>query len=1045
MEPQTHYFLQLVLLIYVGYTFADQRLYGLHSGELASGELIIPKKVNRYGEFLTHNLTHHHDISYQYEHIRPRRNTEENSATELHYHLNLNSENLHLELEPHNYFMTPHLIIERHRRDLRTRRRPFRNTNCHFHGKVRGQFESRVAISTCHGLVGHIKTENNEYFIEPSKLDDTHSDGGHPHVIFQRSSVKEKPHTKTKRKNRKRKHQEHQHKSAVSNCGTKEPRRRIETRLEWQPQGKVKIQGGRKIRRHHFNQNHHNDNQQRHHRYQQQSQTKFKYQTAAENVSAITQNTYPGFANFSTKDQQKSKLHLPTHAEHRMKRSISSPRHVEALIVGDSTMVAFHNDTETYLLTIMNMVSALYKDPSIGNSIEIVVVKIILLEEESAHPGLNLTQNAQQNLDTFCSWQHKLNKANENEPYHHDVAILITRKNICGNNCMTLGLANVGGMCKPKKSCSVNEDNGIMLSHTIAHELGHNFGMYHDSAKIGCHPRVGSIVHIMTPTFGADTVHVSWSNCSRKFITQFLDQGLGDCLDNAPTPPDQYIYPEQPPGILYNAELQCRQQFNVSESNVEPCTPMNEICSALWCRVNGECVTNMRPTAPGTICGKRKWCQNGECVPMEEKITPINGGWGNWSEWSQCSVSCGGGISMQQRECNSPVPTNGGLFCIGERKRYKICKKNACPIGEQGFRAKQCANYDDIPYQGAIYKWQPFFDKKSPCKLFCTDLDDTIIANWGDVALDGTPCTLGTNNMCIDGICKKVGCDWIIDSDIQEDRCGVCGGKGDQCKTVKEVFNDNFNITEGYVEIVTIPSKARHIVIKELDNSAHFLGIARANSSKFYLNGESLISMPGEFVIAGAESLYDRIDDQETITIPQPIEHPITLYTIVHGNEPYKGIYYEFTLPFINVSSVVHFTWKLSNWTQCSASCGGGIQYREPICYKNGHLTSTDALCWSYAQNSRPGRISRPCNKNQCPAHWWPGPWQFCPVTCKSPGALQPLKRRSVVCLDQHEVVVEDNMCNILNRPAETEACEDLPVCVKSEKTKNTILRVKNL
>lgn len=40
-------------------------------------------------------------------------------------------------------------------------------------------------------------------------------------------------------------------------------------------------------------------------------------------------------------------------------------------------------------------------------------------------------------------------------------------------NSRTLGLANVGGMCKPKQSCSVNEDNGIMLSHTIAHELGH--------------------------------------------------------------------------------------------------------------------------------------------------------------------------------------------------------------------------------------------------------------------------------------------------------------------------------------------------------------------------------------------------------------------------------------------------------------------------------------------------------------------------------------------------------------------------------------------
>lgn len=36
--------------------------------------------------------------------------------------------------------------------------------------------------------------------------------------------------------------------------------------------------------------------------------------------------------------------------------------------------------------------------------------------------------------------------------------------------------------------------------------------------------------------------------------------------------------------------------------------------------------------------------------------------------------------------------------------------------------------------------------------------------------------------------------------------------------------------------------------------------------------------MPGEFEIAGIESMYDREDEQETIKIPQPIEHSITLY-----------------------------------------------------------------------------------------------------------------------------------------------------------------------
>lgn len=51
-----------------------------------------------------------------------------------------------------------------------------------------------------------------------------------------------------------------------------------------------------------------------------------------------------------------------------------------------------------------------------------------------------------------------------------------------------------------------------------------------------------------------------------------------------------------------------------------------------------------------------------------------------------------------------------------------------------------------------------------------------------------------------------------------------------------------------------------------------------ANSSYFYLNGDGLISMPGEFRIAGTESLYDRVDGQEIIKIPQPIENAITVH-----------------------------------------------------------------------------------------------------------------------------------------------------------------------
>lgn len=36
-----------------------------------------------------------------------------------------------------------------------------------------------------------------------------------------------------------------------------------------------------------------------------------------------------------------------------------------------------------------------------------------------------------------------------------------------------VGLAELGTMCDPYRSCSISEENGISASFTIAHELGH--------------------------------------------------------------------------------------------------------------------------------------------------------------------------------------------------------------------------------------------------------------------------------------------------------------------------------------------------------------------------------------------------------------------------------------------------------------------------------------------------------------------------------------------------------------------------------------------
>lgn len=46
-------------------------------------------------------------------------------------------------------------------------------------------------------------------------------------------------------------------------------------------------------------------------------------------------------------------------------------------------------------------------------------------------------------------------------------------QDLCGaTTCDTLGMADVGTMCDPKRSCSVIEDDGLPSAFTTAHELG---------------------------------------------------------------------------------------------------------------------------------------------------------------------------------------------------------------------------------------------------------------------------------------------------------------------------------------------------------------------------------------------------------------------------------------------------------------------------------------------------------------------------------------------------------------------------------------------
>ncbi|XP_014802303.1 PREDICTED: hemicentin-1 [Calidris pugnax] len=58
----------------------------------------------------------------------------------------------------------------------------------------------------------------------------------------------------------------------------------------------------------------------------------------------------------------------------------------------------------------------------------------------------------------------------------------------------------------------------------------------------------------------------------------------------------------------------------------------------------------------------------------------VHGGFSDWLEWRACSVTCGQGVQERIRQCNNPLPANGGRRCEGPETDVRRCHKQPCPV-----------------------------------------------------------------------------------------------------------------------------------------------------------------------------------------------------------------------------------------------------------------------------------------------------------------------------------------------------------------------------
>ncbi|XP_019387472.1 PREDICTED: A disintegrin and metalloproteinase with thrombospondin motifs 12 isoform X2 [Crocodylus porosus] len=902
--------------------------------------VVGPTKVDASGCFLSYSLQHHTSNA------RRKRDLSQNENF-VYYKISHKEKNLFFNLTVNEEFLSNNYVLERRYGNYTGAKVvPRSGTSCHFTGMVLHPDDGHgtAVISTCNGLTGYFHLPHEDYFIEPVQKYPVTEGTPHLHIIY-RAHVPQNA--------------ERQRREAV-----------------------LKKEG-----------------------------------------ACGLNDTFSFFKHQEHRRERWEGNHVA--AKTLSRRSVSKERWVETLVVADSKMIEYHgsDNVESYILTIMNMVTGLFHDPSIGNAIHIVLVRLILLEEEEQ--GLKIVHHADKTLASFCKWQKSINPKSDVNPIHHDVAVLITRKDICaGMNrpCETLGLSHLSGMCQPHRSCNINEDSGLPLAFTIAHELGHSFGIQHDGKENDCEP-VGKRPYIMSRQLQYDPSPLTWSQCSKEYITHFLDRGWGFCLDDIPKK-KILKSPLIAPGVIYDVHHQCQLQYG---PNATFCEEVDNICQTLWCSVKGSCRSKLDAAADGTRCGENKWCFTRECITVGKNPDAINGGWGTWSSWSHCTRTCGAGVQSSERQCSNPEPQFGGKYCTGERKRYRMCNISPCQGGMPTFRQMQCSEFDTVPYKNEFYQWIPIYTTANPCALHCRPVDGQFSEKMLDAVLDGTPCFEGNNgrDICINGMCKTVGCDYEIDSNATEDQCGVCLGDGSACQTVTMMFNQSEGV--GYVDIGLIPKGARDIRVIEVAETENFLAVRSEDPEKYYLNGGFIIQWSGEYKVAGTVFLYARKGDLENLTASGPTNESVWIQLLFQENNP--GIKYEYTIrkegSHENDIGEPEFFWQYGDWTDCSVTCGRGIRRQIAHCVRKGSGVIKNTFCDPEMQ---PNGRQKKCSEKDCPPRWWAGEWQKCSTTCGPSGQ----KKRTVLCIQtvgSDEQALAATECQHLLKPKTHLSCNRDVLC----------------